>query len=136
MSEIIPGLSLEDVIHNEKKPLLVDIYADWCPPCREIAPVIDALSLELADQIRIVKVNRDEADANGGDDNPVRKLMKEKGALGIPALMLFENGNYIDMKLGAPQSRQGLLEWLEKKLDKKLTVAPKAAPKRFQPPTP
>jgi thioredoxin 1 len=84
------------------KPVLVDFWAEWCGPCRMIAPALEELSEELGDRVEIVKLNIDE--------NPVAP--GKYGVRGIPTMILFKNGQPAATKVGAePKSRiQGWLE--------------------------
>ncbi len=67
---------------EEKKTLVVDFYADWCGPCRMLAPVIDDLSEEFAGEAQFVKINV--------DDNP--DLAREYSIMNIPCVMVFKDG--------------------------------------------
>jgi thioredoxin 1 len=90
-----------DVI-NASKPVLVDFWAEWCGPCRMIAPSLEELSRELGDQVSIVKLNIDE--------NP--EAPGKYGVRGIPTMILFKNGVPAATKVGAePKSR--IQAWLE-----------------------
>jgi thioredoxin 1 len=91
----------EDVLGAEK-PVLVDFWAEWCGPCRMIAPALEELSDELGDRVTIVKLNIDE--------NP--EAPTKYGVRGIPTMILFKNGEPAATKVGAePKSRiQGWLE--------------------------
>ena len=73
------------------KPLVVDFWAEWCGPCRTIAPIIDELAAEYEGKVRIVKMNVDE--------NPATPT--KFGIRAIPTLMLFKNGQAIDQVTGA-----------------------------------
>ncbi len=73
------------------KLVLVDFWAEWCGPCRSIAPLLDELALEMGDQVKIVKLNVDE-----NPNTPQQYFVR-----GIPALMLFKNGEVVGTQVGA-----------------------------------
>ncbi|RTL11166.1 MAG: thioredoxin TrxA [Neisseriaceae bacterium] len=79
-----------DVIKAET-PVLVDFWAEWCGPCRMIAPILDDLSKEYAGRLKIVKVNVDENSVSAAT----------YGVRGIPTLLLFKNGELAETKVGA-----------------------------------
>ena len=91
----------QDVLSADK-PVLVDFWAEWCGPCRMIAPALEELSDELGDRVTIAKLNIDE--------NP--EAPTKYGVRGIPTMILFKNGQPAATKVGAePKSRiQGWLE--------------------------
>ncbi len=83
-------------------PVLVDFWAEWCGPCRQIAPALEELSKEYAAKVSVAKVNIDE--------NPATP--SKYGVRGIPTLMLFKNGQVAATKVGAlPKSK--LYEWVD-----------------------
>lgn len=124
MAEIISSLKFEELVRDEKLPLLIDVYGAGCAPCAEIAPVIDELAQELKGRVRIVKLDRDEARQNGGEQNPALRFIAEQGIRGIPALMLFEEGEYKGVLMGGPRPRSNILEWMEETLGRKLSFKP------------
>ncbi|MBU8893308.1 MAG: thioredoxin [Bacteroidales bacterium] len=69
-------------IINDNKPVLVDFYADWCQPCKMVAPILQNVKKELGDKVKIIKINV--------DNNP--SISAKYGIRSIPTLMLFKNG--------------------------------------------
>ena len=90
-----------DVLKNDK-PVLVDYWAEWCGPCKMVAPVLDAIAEEHGDKLDIVKLNVDE--------NPV--ITQRYGILNIPTLGVFKNGEVVKELVGA-RSKSALLRELE-----------------------
>ena len=83
-------------------PVLVDFWAEWCGPCKQIAPSLDEISEELDGKMSLAKINIDE--------NP--ETPSKYGVRGIPTLMLFKGGEVASTKVGAlPKSK--LKEWVE-----------------------
>ena len=86
---------------DAKQPVLVDFWAEWCGPCKAIAPSLEELSDEMANKIKIVKINVDE--------NP--SISQTYSIRSIPALMIFKDGEKISEKMGAlPKS--ALQSWV------------------------
>ena len=85
----------QDVIYNSD-PVLVDFWADWCGPCHMIAPVIEELSDEYQDRLRVAKVNVDE--------NPA--IQERFGIRSIPTLMLFKDGELKEKVVGVQSKSQ------------------------------
>ncbi|NEX22598.1 thioredoxin TrxA [Thiorhodococcus mannitoliphagus] len=88
--------SFEDEVLKSAEPVLVDYWADWCGPCKMIAPVLDEIAGEYAGRIKVAKLNIDE---NPG--TPPRY-----GIRGIPTLMLFRGGEVEATKVGAVSKSQ------------------------------
>ena len=76
---------------DSKQPVLVDFWAEWCGPCKAIAPSLEELSEEMASKLKIVKINVDE--------NP--SISQTYSIRSIPALMIFKDGEKISEKMGA-----------------------------------
>ncbi len=88
--------SFEEQVLKAEGPVLVDYWAEWCGPCKMIAPVLDEIAEEYAGKIRIAKLNI--------DDNPATP--PKYGIRGIPTLMLFKGGNVEATKVGAVSKSQ------------------------------
>ena len=88
--------SFEAEVVNAEGPVLVDYWADWCGPCKMIAPILDEIAEEYKDKIKIAKLNIDE--------NPATP--PKYGIRGIPTLMLFKGGNVEATKVGAVSKSQ------------------------------
>ena len=85
----------EEVLQSER-PVLIDYWAEWCGPCKMIAPVLDEIATEYSDRLKVVKLNI--------DDNP--HTPPKYGIRGIPTLMVFKNGQVEATKVGAVSKAQ------------------------------
>ena len=99
--------NFEKDVLNSSIPTLVDFWAEWCGPCKQIGPILEEIAEEKKDKLKIVKLNIDE--------NP--QTPQEYGVRGIPTLMIFKDGNLIDSKIGM-MSKSSLSEWIESLLNK------------------
>lgn len=97
--------SFTDDVLNADKPVLVDFWAEWCGPCKQIGPALEELSAEFDGQLTIAKVNI--------DDNP--ETPGRFGVRGIPTLMIFKGGKLTATKVGAAP-KSALQAWIRNEL--------------------
>ncbi len=88
--------TFESEVLNSEQPVLVDYWAEWCGPCKMIAPILDEIAQEYAGRLKVAKLNIDE--------NPATP--PKYGIRGIPTLMIFKDGNVAGTKVGALSKSQ------------------------------
>ncbi len=93
--------SFQSGVLEASEPVVVDFWAEWCGPCKMIAPALEEIATEMGDKVKIAKVNIDE--------NP--ELAAQFGVRSIPTLMLFKDGQVADMKVGAAP-KTALSSWI------------------------
>lgn len=101
----VDGDGFRAVVENSTLPVLVDLWAPWCGPCRTIAPALVELSSELAGSIRIAKVNVDQAP----------QVSAELGVQGIPTMLIFKDGAEIARQVGA-LPKHAIRQWIDRTL--------------------
>ena len=100
--QIVDQGNFDEVVLRADKPVLVDFWAQWCPPCHQIVPVLEQIAVERADRLSVVKLNADE--------NP--EIPARYRVMAMPTLMLFHRGELIWSVVGARPKA-----WLLKNLD-------------------
>ena len=93
--------TFEAEVLKSSTPVVVDFWAEWCGPCKQIAPALEQISDELSGKVTIAKLNIEESPTT-----PSRY-----GVRGIPTMMLFKGGQMASMKVGA-MPKQKILDWL------------------------
>ncbi len=94
--------NFEDEVLKSSVPCVVDFWAEWCGPCKNLTPILEEISVELKGKIKIAKVNI--------DDN--QELAAKFSIRSIPTMIIFKDGENIDTKVGLPP-KNDLLEWIE-----------------------
>lgn len=97
--------SFEQDVLKSSKPVVVDYWAEWCGPCKQIGPALEEISDEMNDQVTIAKINIDE--------NP--NVASKYGVKGIPTLMIFKDGEIASTKVGAVPKNK-IVEWIQSSL--------------------
>ena len=98
--------NFENDVIGSNLPTLVDFWAEWCGPCKQIGPILEEIADEKKDVINIYKINI--------DNNP--EVPQKYGVRGIPTLMFFNDGKLVDTKVGS-LSKSSLNEWIESNLN-------------------
>jgi len=101
----------KDLVLSAERPVLVDFYADWCGPCKMMAPVVEQIAGEYADRVEVGKLD---TDANPG-------VALRFQVMGIPTLGLFHGGRMVDRLVGYP-GPVGVRSWLDKALTKAVST--------------
>ena len=101
MTNAVSDASFDTDVLGSAKPVVVDFWAEWCGPCKMIAPHLEEISTEFDGQVKIVKLNIDEN----------QQTAIKYGVRSIPTLIMFKNGEPVDMKVGA-SPKSDLQKWI------------------------
>jgi len=100
MPQTLTDATFDEEIAGSAKPVLVDFWAEWCGPCKAIAPILDEIATEQADKLTVAKLNV--------DDNPDTALRFD--VMSIPTLIVFQDGQPVKRMVGAKGKQQLLQE--------------------------
>ncbi|MBK1834584.1 thioredoxin [Roseibacillus ishigakijimensis] len=103
MAEQFTNDNFQSEVLESDVPVLVDFWAEWCGPCKSVAPIIDAVAGEVEGKAKVGKVNIDEAG----------ELAQKYNVQSIPTFLFFKNGEVVDTIVGARVTQDGLREQLE-----------------------
>lgn len=99
---VLNDQNFKDEIKASQVPVLVDFWAEWCAPCRMIAPILDEIAEEHAGKLKIAKLNVDQN----------RSIAAQYGVMSIPTLIIFKDGEMVEQMIGA-QPKENLLKILK-----------------------
>lgn len=102
MTQPLTDSQFDETVSNSKGLVLVDFWAEWCGPCRQLGPILETISDEMGDMVKIYKMNV--------DDSP--EVASRFGLRSIPTLFLFKDGKQVDMKVGL-NSQATIQSWIE-----------------------
>ena len=102
MTKAVSDADFDKLVLKSSVPVVVDFWAEWCGPCKQIAPALEEISKELGDKVQIVKMNVDE--------NQIEP--SKYGIRGIPTLIIFKDGKVLAQKVGAAP-KKALADWIK-----------------------
>lgn len=103
MTRSVNDNNFETEVLQSEQPVVVDFWAEWCGPCKAMSPVVDELATDMADSLKVVKINIDES------PNAPTKY----GVRGIPTFMVFKGGQVVGTRVGGGISKTQLAEWVQ-----------------------
>jgi len=103
MSIAVNDTNFETEVLNSEQPVVVDFWAEWCGPCKQMGPVVDELATDMDGKLKGVKINI--------DDSP--NAPTKYGVRGIPTFMVFKGGQVVGTRVGGGLSKTQLAEWVQ-----------------------
>ncbi len=98
----VTDTNFETEVLKSDEPVLVDFWAEWCGPCKQLSPLVDQLATDMDGKIKVAKVNIEDA-----PETPAKY-----GVRGVPTLMIFKGGELVDTRVGGMPKSQ-LADWIE-----------------------
>ncbi len=102
MADTVTDASFEEAVLKSDKPVLVDFFAEWCGPCKAMAPALDQVAEAMKDSVKVVKVDVDQSPG----------IAQKYNVRAMPTLMVFRNGEVAAQHVGALTQRASLEKWL------------------------
>ncbi len=107
MTEFVTDANFETEVLASKEPVVVDFYAEWCGPCKAMAPALDLVAKEMAGKVKVVKVD---VDQNPG-------ITQKYKIQAMPTLMVFKDGKVASTQVGALVQKTKLEAWIKSSTD-------------------
>jgi thioredoxin 1 len=102
MTAFVTDASFEAEVIKSSEPVVVDFFAEWCGPCKAMAPALDQVSQEMAGKVKVVKIDVDQ--------NP--EITQKYRIQAMPTLMVFKGGSVVNQKVGALVQKKQLADWI------------------------
>lgn len=102
MTQPLTDSQFDEMVSNSKGLVLVDFWAEWCGPCRQLGPILEAVDNEMSGAVKIYKMNV--------DDSP--EVAGQLGIRSIPTMFLFKDGKQVDMKVGL-NTQSTIQSWID-----------------------
>jgi thioredoxin 1 len=104
VTKIVTDKTWDAEVLQSKEPVIVDFFAEWCGPCKAMAPALDQVATEMAGKVKVVKIDVDQ--------NPA--ISAKYGIRAMPTLMAFKDGKKVNENVGALVQKSRLEDWIKK----------------------
>jgi thioredoxin 1 len=105
-TKIVSDTTWDSEVLKSAEPVVVDFFAEWCGPCKAMAPALDAVATERTGKVKVAKIDVDQ--------NPT--VTQKYGIQAMPTLMIFKGGELIDKRVGAMTQKRQIDDWIKAKL--------------------